>query len=103
MSGANLVLKSFTWAVSIISLFVILLCAGLVSLIVGDWIVIKTSNDVLAWGVGFFIFFGFLCSMGTGIGIWMWLKGPTSYQPDSRVEEDTMTKILADITSSERE
>ena len=100
MSRNNLVLKAFSWAVSITSLFVILLCAGLVSLIVGDWIMIKTDNYVLSWGVGFFIFFGFLCSLGTGIGIWLWMKGPTSLTPE---EEDNMTKVLADIAASERE
>ena len=60
MPKNNLVLKAFSWAVSITSLFVITLCAGLVSLIVGDWIMMKTENLILSWGVGFFVFFGFL-------------------------------------------
>lgn len=96
----NLVLKSLAWGVSVTLLFLMLIVAGLVSMIVGDWIVLKTANSVLAWGVGFFIFFGFLCSMGTGIGIWLWLKGPTSYAVE---DEDTMTKVLADISSSQRD
>lgn len=100
MPKNNLVLKAFFWAVSITSLFVITLCAGLVSLIVGDWIMMKTENLILAWGIGFSVFFGFLCSLGTGIGIWIWLKAPTSYAVE---EEDTMTKVLAEISTSERE
>lgn len=96
----HLFLKSFVWAVSITSLFVITLCAGLVSLIVGDWIIIHTENPYLAWGVGIFVFLGFLCSLGACIGIWIWLRVPSDLTP---VSEDTMTKVLADISSSERD
>lgn len=99
MSEKNLIWRAFAWTLSIISLFIILLCTGLVSLIVGDWIIWKTQNEILAWGVGFFIFLGFLSSMGTAIGAWMWLRDP----PEVVKSEDTMTKILADITTSERE
>lgn len=100
MSKRRVVLKAFTWAVSITSLFVILLSAGLVSLIVGDWLMMKTGNEILSWGVGFFNFLGFLCSLGACIGIWMWLRGPISFDPD---DTDTMSIVLSDIADAERD
>lgn len=100
MAKNNIVLRAFAWTVSIVSLFAILLSVGLVSLIVGDWIIMKTENVYLSWTVVFFIFFGFLCSLGACVGIWMWLRGPTSEAP---ADEDTMMQVLADMASAERD
>ena len=100
MDKGTKMLRAFSWTLSIVTLFVMMIVVGLVSLIVGDWIVIKTGNDLMAWIAGFFVFFGFLCSIGTGIGTWIWLRGPTLYQHES---QDNMDHILADISSAERD
>lgn len=96
----NLVGRAFTWTVSITTLFVLALVAGIISLIVGDWIMLRTGNSPLAVALGIFVLVGFLSSLGTTIGIWLWLRLPDSLYDDS---EDSMTRVLAEMSAAERD
>lgn len=87
-------LRSLAWAVSITSLFVLTLGAVLVSMVVGFWVYDNTFSQPLSWVVGITIMVGFLASMGVGVGVWLWLRGPLLPE-----EEDTMTKVLDDMSS----
>lgn len=95
----NKFLRGFAWVMSLTILFVLALCAATVSLIVGDWIILKTGEVVLAWTSGIFIFAGFLCSLGISIGVWMWLKVPTAYD----LKEKGSEKFLAEVISAEKD
>lgn len=102
MATKNLVLRSFTWAVAFTSLFVLTLGAVLISLVVGDWIILKTDNLTLAWVVGSTVLVGYLASLGAGIGIWLWLRGPTS-AAEVAERHDTMDKLLRDMSVLDRD
>jgi uncharacterized membrane protein YgaE (UPF0421/DUF939 family) len=102
MAKKNLVLRAFTWTVALTSLFVLTLGAVLIALVVGDWITLKTDNTVLAWVVGSTVLTGFLATLGGGIGIWLWLRGPVnSHEVTDR--HDTMDKLLKDMSVIERD
>lgn len=103
MANKNLALKAFKWAVVLTSLFVLTLGAVLISLVVGDWILWKTANSVLSWFVGSVVLIGFLATLGTGIGIWIWVKGPASHKSDDDKRTDTMDMILKDMNVIERD
>lgn len=98
----NLALRSFTYAVVFTSLFVLTLGTVLIALIVGDWVLIKTANSVLAWFVGAFIMLGFLLTLGAGVGVWIWLRGPSSTDPEE-AKHDTMDRLLTDMSVIERD
>lgn len=101
MATKNLIVRSFTWAVVYTSLFVLTLGAVLISIVVGDWIMIKTENIALAWIVGSAVLVGFLCTLGGGIGFWLWLRYPTS-PAEVADRHDTMDRLLADMSVIER-
>lgn len=91
----HLILRSFAWTAVFTTLFVLLLGTMLISLVVGDWVYLHTENVILSWTIGIFILFGFLASMGTGIGLWLWLRNPNgTLELDSR--NDTMDILLKD-------
>lgn len=96
----NPFLKAFAWTVSITTLLVSTLSAGIVSFIVADWSYMTTGNYPIAISAGIFVFLGFLCSVGAGIGMWIWLKAPTVYTVESG---DNMTRLLADISAAKQE
>lgn len=99
---SNVVLRSFTWAVAFTSLFVLTLGAVLIALVVGDWILLKTSNEALAWTVGVTVLVGYLATLGAGVGFWLWLRGPASSSEVSD-RNDTMDKLLKDIRVIDRD
>lgn len=98
----KLLLRSFTWAVTFTSLFVLTIGAILIALVVGDWISIQTNNAILAWVVGIFVMFGFLCTLGAGVGFFIWLRGPET-PAEIRDRNVTMDHILRDATSADRD
>lgn len=98
----NILAKSFTWSAVLTTLFVLALGAVLIALVVGDWIAIKTDNIPMAWAVGIFIMMGFLCTLGTGVGLWIWLK-----TDEERVEErnlyEAMDRLIENSSIEEEE
>lgn len=102
MSKKNLVLRSFTYTVALVSLFVLTLGAVLIAIVVGDWIFIHTSDRPLSWFVGILVMFGFLGTLGAGVGVWLWLKG-TREDLDSPPRTDTIDKLLEDVSKIDRD
>lgn len=98
----NLVLRSFTYAVVLTTLFVLTLGTVLIALVVGDWLIIKTGNEVLAWFMGAFIMLGFFGTLGAGVGGWLWLRGPSSSDPRI-TQQDSMDRLLADMSVLDRD
>lgn len=94
-------LRAFSWAVSLTSLFILTLGAVLISLIVGSWMMEKTGLPVLSWLSGAGILLGFLCTMGAGVGMWLWLR--TYREPTPEDNADSLDKILAEMASADRE
>jgi hypothetical protein len=102
MAPKNLILRSFTWAVVYTSLFVLTLGGVLISLVVGDWIMLRTGNTVLAWVTGSIVLTGFLATLGGGVGFWLWLRGPVTPQ-EVTDRHDTMDKLLKDMSVLDRD
>jgi len=69
--------------------------AVLIAYVVGDWIFWKTENAGLSWFFGIVVLVGFLATLGSGIGFWLWTRSP---RIDAQtVPTDTMDIILADM------
>lgn len=85
--------KSLAWTSALTTLFVLAIGAVLISLVVGDWIALKTGNFVIAWVIGIFIMLGFLVTLGAGVGIWLWLRTPIAPSQKEDLHQ-SMDKIL---------
>lgn len=102
MASKNILVRSLTWTVVITSLFVLTLGAVLISIVVGDWIMMKTDNYPLAWTLGVTVMVGFLITLGGGIGFWLWMRGPASTD-EVTDQHDTIDRLLADMTVIDRD
>ncbi len=94
---SGLLYRSFAWTVVLTTLFVLTLGAVLISYVVGDWIFWKTENSVLSGFLGGVVLMGFLATLGSGIGFWLWTRSPKIGMTPGADPVDTMEIILADM------
>jgi len=102
MTKNGIVLRSFTYTVALTSLFVLTMGAVLISIVVGDWIYIHTEDRPLSWFIGIIVMLGFLATLGTGVGVWLWFRGANSVTTEIE-KEDSMDRLLSDIEKVHRD